>query len=689
MEEAFDYANNFDTYTEYEYYNPAWGDDGSKYYPQEFIDISFEEDLLSLTGITGHVVSTESVEGRNYMIGGDLIIDAGNNLTLANGGSFYFGNEIAKLTAELGSELIIQDNVSFYGYFANKIIIDGNISIGNSTSFTGENNTKLDIDLNNYSIQATFNNSTFQNVNLDNFSQELTISNSVFNDYYRVLSHRGNVDISNTDFISGSVQAWILLENTEDNQNVAEISSCNFTTSASLVGIDMWNYKNYYIMDNSISGFGNGIQILQSGYGDTRKNVIGNNTINNCTHKGILSYGSRGGISNNQIINNGYGIWLGNQSDINVYGNKNAINYQQTQVIRDNNSYEVYASTYSFPTLFCYNAIIDDDNIGAPYDPLVYFSGGTTLKNVKYNCWEDISGSFDPVEDLYPNGYSWEPTWCPGGGINGDPDPAKDMYDTATNLFDAEDFLAAKDIYLLLIDQYPQSKYAQSALQELYALEKFVSNDYSSLKDYYANDNTIQTNQELTKTGDYLVSKCDVKLNNWSGAIEYYEDIILNPESMEDSIFAIVDLGYVYYNMENSENKSTYTGSLTQYKPSSQKQFFEDRDFLLSLIPKNAQLSETLKENLDGLTTGELLRNVPNPFKESTQIYYKLNAESNVKLSVYNYTGQLIKTYKEGTKTKGIHYIDFDANGLKNGIYLYSISINGQITDSKKMTIMK
>ncbi|OYT14585.1 MAG: hypothetical protein B7C24_17590 [Bacteroidetes bacterium 4572_77] len=283
------------------------------------------------------------------------------------------------------------------------------------------------------------------------------------------------------------------------------------------------------------------------------------------------------------------------------------------------------------------------------------------------------------MEDLYPNGYSWQPTWCPGSGINNDPDAAKDMYDTANNLFDAEDFIAAKDIYLLLIDQYPQSKYAQSALQELYALEKFVSNDYSSLKDYYANDNTIQTNQELTKTGDYLVSKCDVKLNNWSGAIEYYENIILNPESMEDSIFAIVDLGYVYYNMENSENKSTYTGSLAQYKPSSQKQFFENRDYL----------SETLKENLDCLTTGELLQNVPNPFKGSTQIYYKLNTESNVKLSVYNYTGQLIKTYKEGTKTKGIHHIDFDASGLKNGIYLYLISINGQITDSKKMTIMR
>ena len=42
-----------------------------------------------------------------------------------------------------------------------------------------------------------------------------------------------------------------------------------------------------------------------------------------------------------------------------------------------------------------------------------------------------------------------------------------------------------------------------------------------------------------------------------------------------------------------------------------------------------------------------------------------------------------------GPKSEGMHHIDFNANGLKNGIYFYSLRINGQNTDSKKMTIMK
>lgn len=454
-----------------------------------------------------------------------------------------------------------------------------------------------------------------------------------------------------------------------------------------MAAIDLWNYNQYNISNNTIDGYYNGIQILQSGYGDTKKNMISDNTITNCTQRGILAYGTRGAVYRNHISNNRYGVWFGDHSSMRLYGYSGAETNDETQEIFDNESYEVYASQYSFPIYFRYNVIIDDDNIGGEEDALVYYNegtGGMTLKDVRYNCWEEIAGSFDPAEDFYPGGYIWEPTWSPGSGDNSTPDPDEDMYEVANNLFDAEDYAGAKDMYEMLIDQYPQSKFAKAAMQELFALEKFVSNDYSDLKQYYENN----TDPELSETGDYLVSKCDIKLENWPDAIDYYENIILNPESLEDSIFAIIDLGYVYFVMENSGYKSAYTGNLVQYKPESKEQFFENRNYLLSLIPGD-QISETMKGNIAGLKEGELLQNVPNPFRGTTQIWYKLERESIVKLNIYNYTGQLIKSYIEGTKTKGNHHIDFDANGLKNGIYFYSISINGQTTDSKKMTVME
>jgi hypothetical protein len=79
----------------------------------------------------------------------------------------------------------------------------------------------------------------------------------------------------------------------------------------------------------------------------------------------------------------------------------------------------------------------------------------------------------------------------------------------------------------------------------------------------------------------------------------------------------------------------------------------------------------------------------PNPYSGKTTIYYKVECDGVVELNVYNIIGQLVRNVNEGTKTKGTHFIDFDATGLKNGIYFYSISINGNTTDSKKMTVMK
>lgn len=79
----------------------------------------------------------------------------------------------------------------------------------------------------------------------------------------------------------------------------------------------------------------------------------------------------------------------------------------------------------------------------------------------------------------------------------------------------------------------------------------------------------------------------------------------------------------------------------------------------------------------------------PNPFNENTQICYELENISSVKLNVYNTSGQLINIIDEGLKPNGIHYSEFNANGLKDGIYFYSININGKTTESKKMIIIK
>jgi len=97
MLEAFDYANNWDTWSpppDGGYYNP--NDGGSVEHPQQFIDVSFFEDyetqdLLTLSGLAGHVVIGETVENRNYMIGGKFYIEPQVSLIFQDETNIYLG----------------------------------------------------------------------------------------------------------------------------------------------------------------------------------------------------------------------------------------------------------------------------------------------------------------------------------------------------------------------------------------------------------------------------------------------------------------------------------------------------------------------------------------------------------------------------------------------------------------------
>ena len=140
--------------------------------------------------------------------------------------------------------------------------------------------------------------------------------------------------------------------------------------------------------------------------------------------------------------------------------------------------------------------------------------------------------------------------------------------------------------------------------------------------------------------------------------------------------------------MENGGQKAAYSGNLTEYIPVSRPQFEQKRDELLALLPGD-QLSETMKENINSLKTGELLQNVPNPFNGSTQIWYKLNEESNVSVKVYDYTGKEIRTFNKGMVDKGAHFVEFNSAGLPTGIYFYNLEIDGKLSDAKKMTVVR
>jgi hypothetical protein len=78
----------------------------------------------------------------------------------------------------------------------------------------------------------------------------------------------------------------------------------------------------------------------------------------------------------------------------------------------------------------------------------------------------------------------------------------------------------------------------------------------------------------------------------------------------------------------------------------------------------------------------------PNPARGATTIKYQLPEESQVRLEIYNVSGQLVKTVNEGQKPAGYHRIDLNSAQLSNGIYLYRLHA-GEFSATKKLVVLK
>ena len=85
----------------------------------------------------------------------------------------------------------------------------------------------------------------------------------------------------------------------------------------------------------------------------------------------------------------------------------------------------------------------------------------------------------------------------------------------------------------------------------------------------------------------------------------------------------------------------------------------------------------------------ELYQNYPNPFNPSTTISFELKNDGYVTLEVFNMLGQKVKELVNNNLTEGLHKVNFNANKLTSGIYIYRININNNFIDSKRMILLK
>ncbi len=602
----------------------------------------------------------------------EIIIKNGAVMEIGNSSQITFEDN-SKITVEEGGELIIHDNVTLTSMLnSSEISVYGSLLVGNDVGFIGQGEAELKINIYNTANDVVFNNSQFSNSGILAYINKMTISNSALSDA-GIYGFNGDFEISNCNFHN----SFANIKNADGNERYVNITGeCNFSGYNLGDAIKIDNYPNFVISNNTISNCYSGIYILNSGYG-REVNLISENTITNNSNVGVTIYRSTVDMFNNISNTNNIGLKLLDKCQSTIQGNDKSISQQ----FSENNQYQLYITKGSFPHVIRYNKIWDNDNTVC----WVKYTGSEEGLDIRYNNW---GGNYVPTNNLCPTGvYLIEPIWNPGDSDNGS--GAEAMFNNASDLAQQENFTGAKAAYQQVITQYPDTKFAQAALKELVNLEKYAGNDYSSLKTYYETEPAVQNNPELVKLADFLANRCNIKLANWPDAISWFENVIQNPESIEDSIFAIIDLSYTYWLMENGGQKSSsYVGSMSQYKFTDYTTFEDNRDYLLSLLPgDDLNLSESMKQKVNALDDGELLQNVPNPFSGTTRIFYKLTNDAIVTVNIFDYTGKQIKTYKEGETSGGVHSVVFDAKGLTSGMYFYSIDVNGVRSDSKKMVV--
>ena len=519
------------------------------------------------------------------------------------------------------SYLVIEDNVTIHSLdkvFEFFCSIGANVQIGDNVTFSsGGYDASSLVSFNSLNDNYHFNELNIINCNLEILAPIVEIGYSDF-EKSRCRIESDNGDIHHCMFESSRVS---MVDNFRCNISYCQfdnqLTGQNDVTGFTAIGLS--NCNAYSIDQCSVTGYlKDAVKIYNSGYDPFSVHMIKDNTIEN---NGILVsvfnwtnlrvYNSYADIiDSNNIVDSEIGIQSINNSQVSIVGNRSARFVNEAQQIHDNSLYQIYATPGAFPYEVRWNAIYDEYN-----DCLFMYDTEDEEPpyDVAYNYW---GGNFVPEDDLCPSTdyYSWLPVWdlqvqSPAPGTD------EQMFYASQTLADSGNYTQAKTGYQQLVSTYPASKYATASLKELFSIEQGATNDYASLKNYYTGIVNQQTNDELVKISGFLSNLCDIKLENYQTAIAHYESMIQSPPSFADSLFAIIDLGNLYVQMGNDSLKSAPIGNMTEYIPVSQKQYSQYRDYLLSLLFKDDEISEENQQSLRpsyGIAT--LLPNCPNPF---------------------------------------------------------------------------
>jgi hypothetical protein len=632
-------------------------------------DFSYNGYIYPKANIYNNNLYSQSVSGMlseetNYFWYGNVTLH--NEITLpANSTLTIYPGTVIK--AKENSKLTVYGDLFVNGTNGNPVKFEPNIVGASEDYWQGLEFPEGEgiVELNNVVIKNA----------LLNSAREIMINNGIIINT-PVIHDYESLSLSNIDFDNSPIVAD-LFDGGFYSGNIS-IQNCNIHNSFVESGIEVTGFPNVDVSNSVIDNCESGIKLWEVGSALISDNIIYNNE-----NYGISVYHSNAKIGEHNLIhNNRVGLFVSRKSNFSLGGSQN----EPYQMITNNIQNEVVFEYDCNPAYFRYNMIYDDNHQYSFVKCERVPSNPQNIVHVYDNYW---GNAFVPDNDLSPvEIFNYLPIWNPGIPRDSDSGSDEEMYMSAKVNEDIQDFQTAEQIYKQIISTYPESKYAKIAAKELLALKVKSDQDFSGLKLYYETESNMQYDDEMIKLKEFLITHCNIKLEEFQPAITWFEEIITDPPSLADSVFAVIDAGYTYLLME--EDRNQYVGKIPDLKPESRNQFEVKRDELIDMLFGNNEPDNEIPP----IYKLALYSNYPNPFNPSTTISFSLPKESNVELSVYNIKGQKVKTLVKGEFESGKHSViwygkDNNKKICSSGVYFYQLKVNGKSKAIKKCLLLK
>lgn len=224
--------------------------------------------------------------------------------------------------------------------------------------------------------------------------------------------------------------------------------------------------------------------------------------------------------------------------------------------------------------------------------------------------------------------------------------------------------------------------------------------DHTSETLYTRNDHWIPQKENLLT--NYFPNRSDI-------VVQQFQNLGLFP-NIEAPIFSeangdkteAIDLGMtsnygdIYYTTDGTDPREQITSNI-----SSQAQLFTNALPLSSNVTVKARAKSGNEWSpitigtfdFDNITSAPDLAevknigagNYPNPFSESTTIYFTLPGDGNVQIEIIGIDGKLVTHLYSDYMTAGYQTVNWTPDNKKAGMYLYRINFNGQYYFGKIM----